>query len=104
MFGLAKTAGVFSKAKNFVHDVTGKNEERAHQHLLNMMKLEKEKKVKPVEISKAIKNNSIASENKYKARRRGAAALAGATALGLGGAGVADVHHQHTKHKKEGGL
>jgi hypothetical protein len=81
-----KVASIMNQIKNFAHDFSGKNEEKAHRALVETMKLEKEKKVPSSELTTAIKNNSIATENKYVARRRGVAVgtLAGGAATAGG--------------------
>lgn len=104
MEGLAKTAGAVGNVKKFVRNVTGKNEEAFHQNLLDVLQREKDGKAKPADISAAIKLNSLAVEDKYKARRQGAVGLAGATALGTGG-GIAVQHHKkQTRLQREEGL
>lgn len=102
MKGLAKTAGVARKVTKFVTDFTGTNEAKAHQHLLDTMKAEKEKKVPASAVSHAIKHNAIANEDKFKARKQGAIG-AGIGLAGAAGAGMV-AKKKKTRLESEEGL
>lgn len=99
-----KTAGLVGKVKNFAQDFTGKNAEKAHHDLVQTMKLEREKKVPSSEISKKIKTNAIANENKFKARKQSGIGAATVVAGGAASGGLAYAAHKPTKREKEEGL
>lgn len=105
MYGLAKTAGLAGKVKNFVHDFTGENEERASQHLLNTLKAEKNGEALRGEVSHALKSRSAAIDNKHKSRWQGVAGLAGASTVANGVVLANAVHKKkQTRLEREEGL
>lgn len=99
MYGLAKKAGFIGKVRKFTRDFTGKNEKVFHQNLLDVLKKEKEGKAKSADVSNAMKFNSLATEDKYKAHRQGTAGVGVLGAAGLATASA--IHHKKKKTRLE---